>query len=199
MSEATRLEVVRNALEGIADQMAITVYRTARSAGIRLGWDFSTAVLDPDGDLIGQGNCHPIHLGGMMPALAGCLAHWANDLQPGDVLISNDPYEGAQHLPDIYLFQPVYLQAVLVGWLGVIGHHADIGGRVPGGQGYDNTEIQQEGLRIPPLKLIEAGRPNETLHRLIEKAVRTPEEVLGDPRAQQAALRLGEGLLRDGR
>ncbi len=197
MSDATRLEVMRNALEGIADQMAITVYRTARSAGIRLGWDFSTAVLDAEGDLIGQGMCHPIHLGGMMPALAGCLAHWANDLAPGDVLISNDPYEGAQHLPDIYLFQPVYLGQALVGWLGVIGHHADIGGRVPGGQGYDNTEIQQEGLRIPPLKLIEAGRPNETLHRLIEKAVRTPDHVLGDLRAQRAALRLGEGLLQD--
>lgn len=194
--DPTHLEIIRNALEGLADQMAITIYRTARSPGIRLGWDFSTAVLSAEGELIGQGMCHPIHLGGMMPALAGCLAYFGERIAPGDVLITNDPYEGAQHLPDIYLFKPVYLEGRLLGYLGAVGHHADIGGRVPGGQGYDNTEIYQEGLRIPPLKLIEAGRPNETLHRLIEKAVRTPDQVLGDLRAQLAALRLGEDRLR---
>src|SRR5918995_1873160 len=98
------LEVIRNALESVADSMAITLYRTARSAVVRLGWDFSTAVLGTDGDLVGQGMCHPVHLGGMMPALEGCLRRYRGNIGPGDVLILNDPYEGGQHLPDVYLF-----------------------------------------------------------------------------------------------
>jgi N-methylhydantoinase B len=185
------LEVIRNALESVADSMAITLYRTARSAVVRLGWDFSTAVLAADGDLVGQGMCHPVHLGGMMPALQGCLRHHAGQLHDGDILIVNDPYEGAQHLPDIYLFKPVFVASRLVAFAGAICHHADIGGRVPGGQGFDNVEIQQEGLRIPPLKLYERGKANRMLLRLIEKAVRTPDEVLGDLKASIAAVELG--------
>lgn len=187
-----RLEVIRTALESIADTMAIALYRTARSAVVRLGWDFSTAVLTPEGDLIGQGMCHPIHLGGMMPALKGCLKHFGDAVAPADVLITNDPYAGAQHLPDIYLFRPVFVDDALVGFVSAICHHSDIGGRIPGGQGYDNTEIFQEGLRIPPLKLFDRGQRNETLWRLIEKAVRTPEVVAGDLMAQITALKVGE-------
>jgi len=186
------LEIIRNALESIADSMAITLYRTARSAVVRLGWDFSTAILAANGDLIGQGMCHPVHLGGMMPALAGCLKQYSHDLHAGDILISNDPYEGAQHLPDIYLFRPVFQDGDVVAFVGAICHHADIGGRVPGGQGFDNTDIYQEGLRIPPLKLFAQGKPNDTLFRLLEKAVRTPDEVLGDLNACIAAIELGE-------
>lgn len=186
------LEIIRNALESVADSMAITLYRTARSAVVRLGWDFSTAILNANGDLVGQGMCHPVHLGGMMPALEGCLRRYSNNINPGDILIINDPYEGAQHLPDIYLFKPVFHNLKLVAFAGAICHHADIGGRVPGGQGFDNTEIQQEGLRIPALKLYAEGKPNETLFRLLEKAVRTPEEVLGDLKACIAAIELGE-------
>lgn len=187
-----RLEIIRTALESIADTMAIALYRTARSAVVRLGWDFSTAVLTAEGDLIGQGMCHPIHLGGMMPALKGCLKHYGAAVAPADVLITNDPYEGAQHLPDIYLFRPVFVDDALVGFVSAICHHSDIGGRVPGGQGYDNTEIFQEGLRIPPLKLFDRGRRNETLCRLLEKAVRTPDVVMGDLMAQITALKVGE-------
>lgn len=186
------LEIIRNALESVADSMAITLYRTARSAVVRLGWDFSTAILSANGDLVGQGMCHPVHLGGMMPALEGCLRRYRDDISPGDILIINDPYEGAQHLPDIYLFKPVFKDRALVAFAGAICHHADIGGRVPGGQGFDNTEIQQEGLRIPALKLYTQGEPNETLFRLLEKAVRTPDEVLGDLKACIAAIELGE-------
>src|SRR5262245_44369233 len=162
------LEIIRNALESVADSMAITLYRTARSAVVRLGWDFSTAILGANGDLIGQGMCHPVHLGGMMPALAGCLKQYSHDLHAGDILISNDPYEGAQHLPDVYLFRPVFQDGDVVAFVGAICHHADIGGRVPGGQGFDNTDIYQEGLRIPPLKLFAQGKPNDTLFRLLE-------------------------------
>ena len=190
--DPTRLEVIRNALEGVADTMAISLYETARSAVVRLGWDFSTAVLTAEGDLVGQGMCHPIHLGGMAPALAGCLAWFEDDVGPGDIFITNDPYEGAQHLPDVYLFRPVFHEGSVLGHLGAVCHHADIGGSVPGGQGFANTEIYQEGLRIPPSKLYEGGEPNETIYRLLEKAVRAPETVMGDLRAQVTATRIGE-------
>lgn len=196
MADPTQLEVIRNALESIADEMAITLYRTARSSGVRLGWDFSTAILTQTGDLVGQGMCHPIHLGGMMPALKGCLNHFDDRIAPEDVLITNDPYEGAQHLPDIYLFKPVYYASDLVAYVGAICHHTDIGGRVPGGQGFDNREIYQEGLRIPPLLLYRQGEPNETLFRLLEKAVRNPQHVLGDLRAQKTSLEVGERQVR---
>jgi N-methylhydantoinase B len=190
--DPANLEIIRNALESIADSMAIALYRTARSAVVRLGWDFSTAILAANGDLVGQGMCHPVHLGGMMPALAGCLHHYGNDIDPGDILIINDPYHGAQHLPDIYLFKPIFYGGRLIAFAGAICHHADIGGRVPGGQGFDNVEIHQEGLRIPPLKLVSQGRQNETLFRLLEAAVRTPDEVSGDLKACIAAIELGE-------
>ncbi len=190
--DPTSLEIIRNALESIADTMAITLHRTSRSAVARLGWDFSTAVLTPAGDLVGQGMCHPIHLGGMMPALAGCLGEFAGDVHPGDILTCNDPYDGAQHLPDIYLFKPVFVDGEIAAYVSAICHHSDIGGRVPGGQGFDNTEIYQEGLRIPPLKLYDRGEANRTLYRLLERAVRGPERVMGDLRAQLTAVRVGE-------
>ena len=192
VSDPIRLEVLRNALESIGDGMALTVYRTSRSTVVRASLDFSTAVLDANGQLVGQGMCVPIHLGGMMPALEACLNQYKGRVEPGDILISNDPYEGASHLPDIFLFKPVFLGDVLVGYLCAMTHHTDIGGRVPGGNACDNTEIYQEGLRIPPLKLYQRGEANETLFRILEKAVRVPDKVLGDLLSQIAALEFGE-------
>jgi len=110
-------------------------------------------------------------------------------------MANNDPYEGGSHLPDIFLFKPVFVGNTVLAYLAAMAHHVDIGGRMPGGQSPDSTEIYQEGLRIPPLKLYRRGEPNETLHRIIEKAVRTPEEVMADLRAQVTALHSGEAEL----
>ena len=192
VSDPIRLEILRNALEGIGDGMALTVVRTSRSTVVRNNLDFSTAILNADGELVGQGMCMPIHLGGMMPALDACLRQYKGRVEPGDILVSNDPYEGASHLPDIFLFKPVYVGDVLMGYLCAMTHHTDIGGRVAGGNACDNTEIFQEGLRIPPLKLYHRGEPNETLFRILEKAVRVPDKVLGDLNGQLAALEFGE-------
>ena len=191
-SDAVMLEVLHNALAGLADGMALTLVRTSRSSIVRQSLDFSTAVMSPKGELIGQGMCLPIHLGGMMPALDACRDYFHGRIHPGDVLINNDPYEGASHLPDIFLYKPVFADETLIGYVCAMGHHTDIGGRVPGGSATDSTEIYQEGLRIPPLKLFERGVPNETLFRIIEKAVRVPEQVLGDLQGQIAALAFGE-------
>ena len=191
-TDPTQIEVVHNALSGISDAMAVTLVRTSRSSIVRLGYDFSTGLLSPDGELVGQGLCQPIHMGGMPPALNACVEHYEGRIFPGDILINNDPYEGGSHLPDIFMFKPVFAGETLIAYACAMSHHTDVGGRVAGGNSSDCTEIYQEGLRIPPLKLYERGEPNRTLFRIIEKAVRVPDKVLGDLRGQVSALRLAE-------
>ena len=185
-------ELIKNALATIADNMVVTVVRTARSQVVKQSMDFSTAICDMQGQMVSQGLSLPVHLGAIMPALAGIMRTYGEDVQPGDIFINNDPYEGASHLPDIFLFKPVFAGDVPLGFLCVIAHHTDIGGRVAGGNACDNTEIYQEGLRIPPLKLFERGNPNQTLFRLLQQNVRVPDKVLGDLWAQIAALYGGE-------
>ena len=192
---STGLAVIRNALDSVTDIMSVTLVNTARSASTRLGWDFSSAILSAEGELIGQGLSQPLHLAGMVPAIQGCLDRYKDRIYPGDILANNDPYEGGSHLPDIFLFKPIFVGDVLLVFLSTMIHHVDMGGRTAGSQGHDNTEIYQEGLRIPPLKWYERGEPNETLFRLLEKAVRAPEMVLGDFQAQIAAINLGEAEL----
>jgi N-methylhydantoinase B len=185
-------ELIKNALAGISDSMAVTVVRTARSFVVKQSMDFSTALCDANGELIAQGMCVPLHLGAMPPALQGVLQRYHGRLAPGDVCIVNDPYSGGSHLPDIFLFKPIFVDGRLVAFACVIAHQTDIGGRVSGGNACDNTEIYQEGLRIPPLKLFEHGVPNEAIFAILEKNVRVPDKVLGDVRAQIAALHMGE-------
>ena len=191
-TDAGRLEVLKNALEGIADGMAMTVMRTARSSVVRQSTDFSTAILSEKGDLIGQGFCLPPHMGGMVPALEAVKERYEGQMLPGDMYVLNDPYEGGSHLPDIFVFKPVFHNTTIISYVCAMAHHTDIGGRVAGGNACDSTEIFQEGLRIPPVKLFEEGVPNETVFRILEKAVRVPDIVMGDLAAQVAAIHYGE-------
>ncbi|PKB72948.1 MAG: hypothetical protein BZY75_04580 [SAR202 cluster bacterium Io17-Chloro-G7] len=185
-------EIVKNALMSAADTMALTVVRTARSAVIKHGMDFSTALFTADGQQVAQGLTLPPHLGSMAPALAGVMNAFGDDVQPDDVFANNDPYEGASHLPDIFLFKPIFANDTLIGWSCCIGHQTDIGGRVAGGNACDNIEIYQEGLILPPLKLYSKGELNQAVWRILEKNVRVPEKVLGDVQALLAAVRFGE-------
>ena len=192
VTDAGRLEVLKNALEGIADGMAMTVMRTARSSVVRQSTDFSTAILSEKGDLIGQGFCLPPHMGGMVPALEAVKERYEGQMLPGDMYVLNDPYEGGSHLPDIFVFKPVFHNTTIISYVCAMAHHTDIGGRVAGGNACDSTEIFQEGLRIPPVKLFDEGVPNETVFRILEKAVRVPDIVMGDLAAQVAAIHYGE-------
>ncbi len=186
-------ELLRRALEGIADNMMVTVIRTSRSIVVKNNLDFSAAICDGDGIMVAQGLALPPHLGAMMPALNGCLEVFGDDIAPGDILASNDPYSGASHLNDIFMYLPVFAPGgERVAFLGLILHHTDMGGRVAGGNAADSTEIFQEGLRIPPSKIHEGGVPNRTLLRILEANVRVPGLVLGDVQAQIAALRVAE-------
>ena len=187
-----RLEILKNALESIADGMAIAVVRTARSSNVRQSLDFSCGLLNSRAELIAQGACIPAHLGGMPPALEACLARYGDRIYPGDIFINNDPYEGGSHLPDIFLYKPIFVGDRVVAYTCAMSHHTDMGGRVAGSNACDSTEIYQEGLRIPPLKLYHRGEPNETIFRILEKAVRVPEMVLGDVISNVAALHSGE-------
>jgi N-methylhydantoinase B len=187
-----RLELIRNGLEMISDNMMVSVVRTARSTLVKNNLDFSGAICDAQGDMVAQGLALPSHLGAIPPALKGCLAFFGDDVGPGDMLATNDPYSGGSHLNDIFMFRPVYVDGKRVCILSLILHHTDLGGRVAGGQAGDSDEIFQEGLRIPPAKIMEAGRPNRTLLNVIEYNTRVPDLVLGDIRAQMAALLAAE-------
>jgi len=191
--DGIRLELVKNAFAAIADEMAVTVVRTARSYVIKEAMDFSTGLMDSEGALIAQGLCLPVHMGSFPPTMQAVLDEFGRQLAPGDIYVLNDPYVGRGiHLPDIFVFQPIFCDAQLLGFATAIGHQTDIGGRVAGGNACDNTEIFQEGLRIPPLKLFDRGTPNETLFKLLNLNVRIPEKVFGDVMATVAACRRGE-------
>lgn len=186
------LELIKNALVALADEMALTIYRTARSFVVKEALDFSTALFLHDGQLIAQGTCLPFHLGAMPFAVRSVMRAYAGRIRSGDLYITNDPYDGSTHLPDIVLVKPIFHDGALIGFSCALAHMTDIGGRIPGGNASDSTEIYQEGLRIPPSRLWREGEPDDAMFRLIECNVRVPDKVLGDIRSLVAACVVGE-------
>jgi N-methylhydantoinase B len=191
------LELIRHGLESVVDEMALALVRTAYSPNLKSAMDLSTALCDARGRLVVQGLTLPVHLGTVPDAMVAVLNRYGRSLRPGDVYFLNDPYEGGTHLPDFVLVRPVFDQSELLGFVVTVAHHTDIGGRVAGGNACDSTEVYQEGLRVPPMRLQRDGELDEGLLRLIEKNVRIPVKVLGDLRAQLAACHIGENGLRD--
>lgn len=183
--------VVKNAMDAIVDEVAYTVLRTARSEIVKDVMDYSAAICDRHGQMIAQAKTIALHLGAIPEAMAQVKQRYGASLQPGDAVIVNDPYQGGMHLPDIFMFTPFFYKGEIEGYSVVICHHTDVGGRVPGSNASDSTEIYQEGLRIPVLKLYEAGQINDTVERIIAQNVRLPDRVLGDLRAQYAACQVG--------
>ncbi len=187
------LEVIRNALASTADEMALIVMRSAYSPVVRDIMDYSTALCDAQGRVIAQGLTLPIQLCSFPRIMGFVRERYGDSLRPGDVLIANDPYgSGGQHLPDVYILKPIFVDGRLAGFAATVAHHTDLGGIVPGSVAIYATEIQQEGLRLPLLKLYEAGEPVEAVFRIIEANTRSPVEVLGDIRAQIAACTIAE-------
>lgn len=184
--------VIKNALDTIVDDMAFAVMRTARSPIVRDVLDYSVTLCDRHGRILSQAKTVALHLGAVPDAMDVIMARYAGDLAPGDVIVFNDPYEGGMHLPDIFMIRPIFFEGALRGFSVVIAHHCDVGGRVPGSNAADSTEIYQEGLRIAPMKLYAKGVLNDTLMRIIEKNVRLPDLVFGDLEAQFATCSLGE-------
>jgi N-methylhydantoinase B len=193
MIDPITFEVIKNALDSIADEMALVVMRSGYSPVVRDSLDFSTAICDSQGHVLAQGLCTALHLGSFPDAMQHLIREYAEQMRPGDIFVMNDPYgSGGMHLPDIYTIKPIFLNQVVEGYALVLVHHTDVGGIAPGSNSAFSTEIYQEGLRIPFLKLYDQGQPNETLFKIIEKNVSVPVKVLGDLRAQLAACHTGE-------
>ena len=189
-------ELFRHAVAALVDEMAVAMVRTARSTHLKNSMDLSAALCDPEGRLIAQGLTLPLHLGSVPDAMRAFLARFGGEMLPGDVYALNDPYAGGTHLPDIYTAQPVFRNGRVIGHVVTIAHHADVGGKTAGGNGCDATELFQEGICLPPVRLMSGGEPVEHVWRLLERNVRVPNQVLGDLRAQLAAGHVGErGLL----
>ncbi|HEY7202846.1 MAG TPA: hydantoinase B/oxoprolinase family protein [Methylomirabilota bacterium] len=185
-------ELFKNTLLSIADEMALTILRTAYSGVLKDNMDYSTAFCDGGGRTIAQGLTLPAHLSSFPDALAATIARYGERMKPGDVYCLNDPFEGGMHIPDVFVLKPIFHEGERLAFAATICHQTDMGGRVAGSNASDSTEIYQEGLRIPPVKMYDAGEPNETLFRLLEKNIRMPARVFGDLRAQLAACHIAE-------
>ena len=187
------LEIMSNGLKSIADETYIALMKSAYSTNIKERHDHSTAIIDPRGRLIVQAeNSLAIHLGSMMGLMNTLLAKMPLEkVKEGDIFISNDPYAaGGSHLPDVNMAMPVFADGKLVCFMCNIAHHADIGGITPGSMA-GGTEIYQEGLRIPVVRLFRAGELDDDILDMLLLNARVPEERRGDYFAQVAAARLG--------
>ncbi|MFL5080974.1 MAG: hydantoinase B/oxoprolinase family protein [Microvirga sp.] len=192
------LEILRNALTAAAAEMDVTVWRTSRSTIVRELLDYSTAVFDRDGYNVAQSARIPQHLNSMGAGLLTLVRDFLalDRWEDGDVVITNDPYCGGQHIPDILAFRPVFADGARIAIVGTLCHHLDMGGIAAGSYGATATEVFQEGLRIPPVKLVKRGVLNEEVLALMRHNVRRPDMLWGDLQAQLASLAMGESNMR---
>ncbi len=212
--DAAEVEVFRHLFTALAEEMGSALRRAASSPNIKERRDYSSAVFSPVGEPVAQGDHLPVHLGAMPMSVQAALRALPH-LQPGDVAILNDPFEGGTHLPDITMIAPVHVEVIegegnapgaaagellpeapLLGYVAVRAHHADVGGMTPGSMPIAR-EIFQEGLRIPPVLLVRRGARVAEVWRLLLANVRTPEEREGDLDAQLGSIRVGVRRLRD--
>jgi N-methylhydantoinase B len=189
MPDPIQLELMRNLFEAAAQEMGLTLQRVAFSANIKERRDFSCALFDPNGELLAQAAHIPVHLGSM-PASVAAVLQRLGSLREGDVAIVNDPFAGGTHLPDITLVSPIWFDGRLIGHAANRAHHADVGGISPGSMTL-SRHIDEEGLRIEPSLLYQAGARNDELWSKLLSAVRTPQERIGDLEAQLAANHVG--------
>jgi N-methylhydantoinase B len=201
MRDPVELEIFKSLFHSIAEEMGAALRRTAFSPNIKERRDYSCAVFDSRGEVVAMGDHMPVHLGSMPMSVRAAVEKL--ELGAGDVAILNDPFCGGTHLPDITLVAPVYLPgkkqsraAKPAFFVASRAHHADVGGTYAGSMGICR-EIYQEGIRIPPVKLIASGRLQEDVFRLLVSNVRTPEEREGDLNAQIAACHTGAERLKE--
>ena len=190
------LTVFANLFASVAEEMGVTLCRAAYSPNIKERRDFSCAMFDAEGRMVAQAAHIPVHLGAMPVSVA--VARERHSFAPGDLVIFNDPYLGGTHLPDVTMVTPVFILdgVTLLGFLASRAHQSDIGGMSPGSMPV-STELDQEGLIIPPIKLVDGGKVNEAVQALIFRNVRTPKERAGDFAAQMAAHRTGGQRLQE--
>src|ERR671915_926418 len=183
------LSVMSSALSGIAEEMGAVLVRAAYSSNIKERRDCSTALFDSEGRMVAQAEHIPVHLGAMPEAVAAVMAR---DPRPGDVFAINDPFSGGTHLPDVTLVSPLAPAGEIIGFAVTRAHHSDVGGMSPGSMPSGSREIYQEGIVIPPVRLVRGGEYVRDILDLLLANVRTPALRRGDLRAQIAANQLAE-------
>ena len=190
------MTVTANYLVTVSREMGQAMQDTAYSPIFNEALDFSCAVFDADGEMIGQGDFCPAQLGATTMALRWIIDEFGLEaLQPDDVFLHNDPFSGMNHLPEHMVMKAVFYKGERVGIVACIGHMAEVGGLAPGGFPGDAQEVFHEGLRIPPMKIIKHGVEDKDLWRLILANGRTPRVTAGDLRAMIGSLNVGERRL----
>src|SRR5713226_8456529 len=184
-------EILKNSLISIAEEMGVVLRKSSFSPNIKERRDFSCALFNASGQLVAQAEHIPVHLGAMPYSVQAVLKEFEDDFSEGDDIILNDPYRGGTHLPDITMVSPIFFNERLVGFAANRAHHSDVGGVAPGSMSALSRDVNQEGLRIPPVKLWAEGKPNRQILDFVLSNVRTPDERLGDLRAQRAANLVG--------
>ena len=190
------VEVVRNKLEGIANEMQSTLFKSSFSPIVKEGLDASASLFTLSGETLAQAIALPFHLATLIPMVRKVLEEFPLDtMEDGDIFIMNDPYLGGTHLPDIALIMPIFEGEVPIAFSAAMTHHQDVGGMTPGSVPTNATEIFQEGIRIPPLKYYSRGEVNSTLIKILRLNVRLPDSFEGDLNAQVAACQIGRRRL----
>jgi N-methylhydantoinase B len=189
--DITTFEVIKGALIYAAEEMGIALKKSAYSPNIKERMDHSCAIFNQRRELVAQAEHIPVHLGSMALAVRQSVEVYKDVLEPGDMLLLNDPYISGTHLPDMTLIAPIFHQGMLIGYAANKAHHTDVGGGAPGSLSSDSTELYQEGLIIPPVKYLREGVVDPEISSLIRSNVRTPEVQMGDLRAQIAANNTG--------
>jgi N-methylhydantoinase B len=191
-------EVIRNKLEGIANEMELTLLKSSFSPIVKEGLDTSASLFTLRGETLAQACAIPVHLATLIPALHTMLEKYPlASMREGDAFILNDPYCGGTHLPDIAVMTPVFHRGRVIALSATMTHHGDVGGYSPGSLPPHATEIYQEGLRIPALKFRSAGEYNETLVAILRQNSRMPDTLMGDLNAQLAACTVGARRLHE--
>lgn len=183
----TTVEVIKGALIYAAEEMGIALKKSAYSPNIKERMDHSCALFNHKRQLVAQAEHIPVHLGSMALGVQLGLTEYPGELRLGDMLLLNDPYISGTHLPDLTMIAPIFHEGVIIGYAANKAHHTDVGGMAPGSLAADSSELYQEGLIIPPVKLVKGGELDSDLSRLIRSNVRTPDVQMGDIRAQIAA------------
>jgi len=191
--DAVTVEIVGNLLLSIAEETGFAIIRSAYSTNIKERRDISTAVFDPDGNMVAQAEHVAMHLGSLLGIVKEVYKHFdRSEIKDGDMFIGNDPYNGGgTHLPDITVVSPVYAGNELIGWVANLAHHSDVGGKVPGSTSGDAVSIFQEGTKIPLVRICEGGKICYDIINIIMANSRIPNERFGDLQAQIAANRIG--------
>ncbi|MGE7609970.1 hydantoinase B/oxoprolinase family protein [Peribacillus frigoritolerans] len=190
------MNIINSAMISICREMGITLMKTSYSTIFNEALDFTCGLANTKGELIAVADYCPAMIGGMPVLIDNCIKEIpVSEMKPGDVILHNDPYRGGLHIPEHTLFKPIFIDGEVVGYAVAIGHIAEIGGIVPGGFAAEATEVFQEGIRLPPVKIINEGKDNEAVWKIMLANVRTPRHNYGDLRALISSVNLGESRL----